>query len=74
MLKFKTENLYNKYGEYSNHNELSYESIKNFSEEHHLDFGIIKYDEDKDTLYICTNGGRAYVYKKRYRKSASKSS
>lgn len=61
MLKFKSENIYNEYSEYSEYTGLSYESIKTFSEEHQLNFGIIKYDEEKDTLYICTNTGECQI-------------
>jgi len=61
MIKFKSENIYNEYITYSEQIGLSYESIKTFSEEHQLNFGIIKYDDEKDTLYICTNTGECQI-------------
>ena len=62
MIKFKNENYFTKFiNEIDDLTSITYEDIIDFANLYKLSYGIVKFDEDKDTLYINTNENECFI-------------
>lgn len=62
MLKFKQKDIFNKFlNQIGDITKTTYNDLIKFSEENNLKYGIISFDEDKDTLYIKTNDDECFI-------------
>ncbi|WP_034447524.1 hypothetical protein [Butyrivibrio sp. AE2032] len=62
MLRFKLEKTFLLFKKtYKNLSTVTYDDIVEFSEENGLSYGIARFDEIKDTLYIKTNEDECFI-------------